>query len=57
MSEYEYTPQEIKKIREKVIDYYGSASPFFGAAMADVIKVENMDDEEIIEEAERLRII
>lgn len=57
MSEYEYTPQEIKELREKLIDYYGSATPLFGMAMADVIKVENMDDEEVVKEAEKLRII
>lgn len=53
----EYTEKEIKELREKLIDYYGSASPFFGMAMADVIRVENMDNEEIIEEAERIGII
>ena len=53
----DYTPQEIKRIRQKVIDYYGSASPFFTLAMADLARVESMDDDEIVEEAKTLRIL
>ena len=52
-----YTEREIKRIREKLIDYYGSAAPFFPIASADVIRVEQMSDEKVIEEAKRLRII
>lgn len=53
----EYTEREIKQIREKLIDYYGSATPFFPIATADVIRVEQMSDEKVIEEAKRLRLI
>ena len=53
----EYTEREIKRIREKLIDYHGSAAPFFPIASADVIRVEQMSDEKVIEEAKRLRII
>ena len=53
----EYTEREIKQIRERLIDYYGSATPFFSIASADVIRVEQMSDEKVIEEAKRLRLI
>lgn len=53
----DYTPQEIKKIRQKVIDYYGSATPFFASATADLVRVESMSDDEIVEEAKKLNII
>lgn len=52
----EYTEREIKRIREKLIDYYGSATPFFSIASADVIRIEQMTDDEVIEEAEKLRL-
>ena len=53
----EYTEREIDALREKLIAYYGSAALFFGAAMADVIRVEQMSDERVIEDAKRLRLI
>ena len=53
----EYSSYEIEKLRKKLIDYFGSATPFFAAAMADVAKVEDMDDDEIIEEAEKIGLI
>ena len=53
----DYTEREIERLREQLIDYYGSAAPFFPIASADVIRVEQMTDEEIIEEAEKLRFI
>lgn len=53
----EYTEREVKQIRERLIDYYGSAIPFFSIASADVIRVEQMSDEKVIEEAKRLRLI
>lgn len=53
----EYTEREIKQIRERLIDYYGSATPFFSIASADVIRVEQMSDEKVIEEAKHLRLI
>ena len=52
-----YTEREIDMLRQKLIDYYSSASPFFGVAMADVIRVEQMSDSEIVEKAKKLRII
>lgn len=53
----EYTEREIKQIREKLIDYYGSATPFFPIATADVIRIEQMTDEEVIKEAKKLEKI
>lgn len=53
----QYSSYEIEKLRKKLLDYYGSATPFFAAAMADVAKVEDMDDDEIIEEAEKNGLI
>ena len=47
----EYTKKEIEILRKKLIGYYGSAAPFFGAAMADVIRVEQMSDVEVVSEA------
>lgn len=52
-----YSSYEIEKLRKQIIDYYGSATPFFAVAMVDVAKVENMDNEEIIEEAEKIGLI
>ena len=45
----EYTRMEIEKLRKKLLDYYGSATPFFPMATADVIRVEQMSDEKVIE--------
>ena len=53
----DYTDSEINRIREKLIDYYGSATPFFPMASADVICVEQMRDDEIVKEARKLGII
>ena len=53
----DYTDSEINRIREKLIDYYGSATPFFPMASADVIRVEQMRDDEIIEEAKKTNLI
>lgn len=49
-------PKRIRILREKLIDYYGSAMPFFIMAADEVFRVENMSDEEILEEAKRLGI-
>ena len=53
----EYTEREIKQIRERLIDYYGSATPFFPMATADVIRIERMTDDEIVKEARNLGMI
>lgn len=53
----EYMSNEIENLRKKLIDYYGSATPFFPIATADVIRIEQMTDKEIIEEAQKLRIV
>lgn len=52
-----YTQKEIEDLREKLRDYYGSASGLFPLAMADLVRLESMNDEEIIKEAEKLRLI
>ena len=46
---------EIELLREKLLDYYGSAMHIFPMAIADVARVEQMSDEEIIEEAKKLK--
>ena len=53
----DYTEREINRIREKLSDYYGSATPFFPMATADVVRIERMTENEVIEEAKRLKII
>ena len=53
----EYTSNEIETLREKLIDYYGSATPFFQIATADVVCIEQMSDDKIIEEAKKLSLI
>ena len=53
----DYTDREINRIREKLIDYYGSATPFISMANADVIRIERLSDEEVLNEARKLGII
>jgi hypothetical protein len=52
----EYTDKEIDLIRQKLIDYYGSATVLFPMATAGVIRVEQMSDDEILKEAKLLNI-
>ena len=48
----------IEELRDRLIDYYGTAMySGFGMAVIDIARIENMDDEEIIEEARRVGII
>lgn len=35
-------------LRNDLIDYFGSATPFYGIAMADVVKVENASNLELL---------
>ena len=51
------TNNGVDYLREKLIDYYGSATPFFPVAYADVVRIEQMSDDEIIEAAEKLNLI
>jgi hypothetical protein len=51
------TNNGVDYLREKLIDYYGSATPFFAVAHADVVRIEHMSDDEIIEEAGNLNLI
>ena len=53
----DYTERDIKRLREKLIDYYGSAMPFVPMATADVIRIERMTDDEIVKEARKLGMI
>ena len=48
---------DVDYLREILIDYYGSATPFFPVADADVVRIEQMSDDEIIEAAEKLDLI
>ena len=48
--------ERIEELREKLTDYYGSAMMENPMAAADLIRVENMSDEEIVREAEKNRI-
>lgn len=49
--------EQMKLIRRKVLDYYGSAIHFFPAARIDYDRVKIMNDEELLEEARKLAII
>ena len=48
---------EIEKLRKKLLDYYGSATPFLPMATADVVRVEQMSDNEVVEEAKKFNLI
>lgn len=48
---------KIEEIRNKVIDYYGTAMPFNPMALMDLNGCSKMTDEEILEEAIKLKII
>ena len=39
---------DIDRLREDLIDYFGSAMSFYGAAVMDLTRVEMASDEEII---------
>lgn len=39
---------DYEKLRKDLIDYFGSATSFYGAAYMDVIRVENASYEELI---------
>ena len=45
---------ELNELRNKLIDYYGSAMSFYKLSVIDLNKVYLMSDEEIIEEAIKL---
>lgn len=45
----EYANVEINLFCQKFIDYYGSATSLFSMATADVIRVEQMSDIEVIQ--------
>jgi len=47
----------IEKLREKIKDYYGCAMQIYLATMFELEKIEDMADEEIIKEAEKLHLI
>ena len=56
MSYFDPDP-DISSLREELEDYYGSASPIFPMAIADVDRVSQMSDEEVLEEARELGIL
>ncbi len=45
----EYANVEMNLFRQKIIDYYGSAISLFSMPPADVIRVEQMSDIEVIQ--------
>lgn len=49
--------EKIKQIRKEVIDYYGTASLINILAQTDLIRVENLSDEEILIEAKKIKIV
>lgn len=51
------TNNGVNYLREKLIDYYGSVTPFFSVANAEVVRIEHMSDDEIIEETGNLNLI
>ncbi len=61
MNYYDISEEELSRlaqeIREHLMDEYGTACGLFPAAQADLIRIENMSDEEIIEEARHLGMI
>lgn len=48
---------DIDELRDKLLDYYGTAMGFYPVAVMDLARVENMSDEEVIEEAIKLGYI
>lgn len=50
---------DVEELRRKLKDEYGTAAYVGGgpAAFADMINVDNMSDEEVIQEAEKLGIL
>lgn len=40
---------DIERLRNELIDYYGTASMIYLAAWADLMKVKNASDEEILQ--------
>ena len=51
------TNNDIDKLKEKLIDYYGTASSLFLAANVEIIRIEQMSDAEILKEAKCLNLI
>lgn len=47
----------IEELREKIKDYYITVSHFYIGALGDYEDVDNMNDEEVIEEARKLHLI
>lgn len=47
----------VEELREKIKDYYGTAMQIHSVAMIDLIKIDDMTDEEVIEEAKKLHLI
>ena len=45
----EYDNIDIDRLRSDLIDYFGSATPFYPVAYMDVIDLENASDKRIIE--------
>ena len=53
----EDTVRLVKYARKKLCDYYGSASPYFPMARAELTRIESMSAEEVILEAKKLGLI
>jgi len=50
--------QMIEELRSRLIDYYGTALySGFVFAQADIVRVERMDDQELVREAQRIGIL
>ena len=48
---------DIDKLKEKLVDYYGSATFYMSVANVEIARVEQMSDAEIIEEAKCLNLV
>ncbi|MFI3261178.1 MAG: hypothetical protein R3Y13_05670 [bacterium] len=48
---------DIEEIRNKLINYYGTALPFNEIAQTELIKIESLSDDDILKEARKLGII
>lgn len=49
--------KQVKAVRDKVLDYYGTAAHSFRGAMGDYMNARSMSDDQILKEARRLHII
>lgn len=47
----------IDELKKRIKDYYGSAMQIYPVAVMELMRIDDMTDEEIIEEAKKLHLI